>query len=276
MSLITDIHTHVLPGVDDGPQTLLEAEQLLDELKATGTHRVFCTSHYLSPHFETTLPQLRQAYTSLIVHEQARSLSNVNEEGETRLALSFGAEVRVHAALITDIRDGQIGTLGDTQYILLEFNSTEISPSALELVHELRVRRYTPIMAHPERNIAVRKNPAIMEELSACGLLFQVTASCFTEDTGQMALKPISEFAWRLLEQGQIHMIASDTHHTIHRRPGLLDAYDRISLKYGQAVVDGLLENANAVWENEECQEIHVPVVKRKSRFTWKSEHNDL
>jgi protein-tyrosine phosphatase len=255
MALITDIHTHVLPGIDDGPDDLEAAQNLLAAFHASGTDRVFCTSHLLSPHFDSNLDGLRAAYHRLT-------------EGLTRHdgpELALGAELRMTASLADLLRMGEVPALGDSHYVLCEFRSDHVSTRALELVHELVVRGYQPIMAHPERNLELQKHPERLDELAACGLLFQVTAQCF--EAGPHDGHPGQRLAWRMLEEGRVAVIASDAHDPAVRPPGLLPAYEAISAHAGDAVAEVLMMNANAIWADEPVREL-VPA--RPKRSLWR------
>jgi protein-tyrosine phosphatase len=249
-TMITDIHAHILPGLDDGPETVEGAAKLLAAFEEAGTHRVFCTSHFCSPHFEVTFDALSDAYSRLC-----------GELKDTNVEIAPGAEVRLSSRLVEEIRNNRIPTLGDTRYVLVEFRSDHISQRALDLVHELLVRDYQPIMAHPERNLEVQKNPQILEDLLERGILLQLTAQSLVPQKRDAHMA--EKLAWRILENGQAAVIASDAHDTTTRPPGLLEAYDNIAARLGQAAVDQLIDNANAIWNNEPCRELQVQAPKR-------------
>ncbi|OFW82251.1 MAG: hypothetical protein A2201_05490 [Alicyclobacillus sp. RIFOXYA1_FULL_53_8] len=253
-TIITDIHTHILPGLDDGPKNAEEASALLTYLKTSGVERAFCTTHYLSPHFHVSQSDLASGYAnlSLIYHTLPSP------------ALSAAAEVRLSPQLETDLRDGNVPTLGSTKYVLVEFPGDDVSTDNLRLVYELQVRGYIPIMAHPERNLGVQRNPSLIDELCDLGLTLQATADCFLKANTEMLTR--DKIAWRFLEQGRISLIASDAHNITSRPPTLVQAYERIGTRLGQSTVDQLIENANAVWEGNPVEAVHVELVKRGLR----------
>lgn len=275
---ITDIHTHVLPGVDDGPTSLDDARRLLDAHKQAGTHRIFCTSHLGSPHFNNTELELSEAFhtlsTSLGALNEVGSGSFTNDEADrletaasTELTavnspeLSRGAEVRVTPTLTDLILQNEVPTLGQTSYVLLEYPNSELNERMLDVVHELRVRGFRPIMAHPERNIVIQKDPDFIDTVLETGMLLQLTASCFEKvPTGRSHMA--DKLAWTILEKGAAAVIASDAHDPAYRPPGLLKAYETIAERLGAEVADALIANANAVWEDQPISS--VPVQKRK------------
>jgi protein-tyrosine phosphatase len=248
--MITDIHAHVLPGIDDGPASIDESKNLLDKFHACNTDRVFCTSHYLSPHFEVSLEALDDAFKALSVHSQGNGP-----------VLAKGAEVRITSGLIHVIQEDNIPTLGNTRFVLVEFRSDVIAERSLELIHELMVRDYQPIMAHPERNLSIQKDPKLLDDLQQAGLLFQLTAWCFDKPARLMHVP--DKLAWKILEDGYAAVIASDAHNTETRPPGLLQAYDNIALRLGQSAVDTLISNANAIWDDMPCSAVEVVKPKK-------------
>jgi protein-tyrosine phosphatase len=247
-SFITDIHAHILPGIDDGPDTMEDAEELMASFSRLGTDRVFCTSHFCSPHFDVTRERLDEAYSLVASH------------GSLPIEIAPGAEVRLSSALKEVILADRIPTLGNTRYVLVEFRSDRISTKALDLMHELVIRELVPIVAHPERNIAVQKSPGLVDELIERGAIMQLTAHCFH---GRGPSRMAEKMAWHILEKGQAAVIASDAHDCSLRPPGLLDAYGAIADKYGHQVVDQLIQNANAIWENQPVSEIAISQPKR-------------
>jgi protein-tyrosine phosphatase len=243
--IITDIHAHVLPGVDDGPEDLTATQALLATFHSTGVHRVFCTSHYHSPYFDVKQSDLEQGFSAVT---QARSSHS--------LELALGAENRISAEFIADIQAGTVHTLGSTNYVLVEFETPKITSQALDIVYELIVRGYRPIMAHPERNLALQRKPALADTLLDAGLLLQATAVCFQQ--AERHAHQSAKLAWSLLRQGKISVIASDAHNTTSRPPDLMTAYDNISLQLGSSVAEELMSNANAIWNNEMCEQVKI------------------
>jgi protein-tyrosine phosphatase len=255
--IITDIHTHVLPDIDDGPAYLEQSHELLQAHMEAGTQRIFCTSHYLSPHFEVTRTMLNRAYADVSV-----SVSR-NRQG---FAIAKGAEVRITPDLSDDLLAGTIPTLGLTRYVLIEFPNNQISPEHLALVHDLMLRDLKPIMAHPERNIAIQKNPKLVSELIDLGLLLQLTARCFANVDYDMHVG--DRLAWDILESGHATVIASDAHNVMTRPPGLMNGYAAIEERFGSEVVRRLMSNANAIWNDEPVAKVPA---RRASRQLQKS-----
>lgn len=207
-----DIHVHALPGLDDGPRTFEEADRLLRMLRTVGVDTVVCTPHYGHPMFDVSKDQIEAAF------EQLTDARPGGSEEDAWPTLWKGAEVRVTKRLVDDIRSRKVPTLGNTNYVLVEFPSQAIDHGMLEMMHELLVRDYQPIVAHPERNIAVQKNMSIIKELVDAGLLMQVTAACFADDLANSHSPTIRVANW-MAENGYVHFVASDAHNVTSRPP---------------------------------------------------------
>ncbi|MCL6632444.1 MAG: hypothetical protein K6T63_07390 [Alicyclobacillus herbarius] len=290
----TDIHAHVLPGLDDGPPDMAASLRLLQAFANRQVSRVFCTSHYLSPHFQVDLAQLAAAYQAL---QEARATTPVaprddlanREAAPTEMVMSDqiaqgqatgltaqpgypelapGAEVRLANGIVDAIREGRVPTLGNTRYVLVEFPSTNIPDEALNWVYELTVRGYQPIMAHPERNLAVQKRPDIIHTLLDAGLLLQLTAACLT--TPPERRHKADELAWDILRAGHAAVIASDAHDPHVRAPLLADAYAAVRGELGDVVCEALIANADAIWQGEACQPVPpTPPKRRRFSLPW-------
>ncbi|MDQ0191416.1 hypothetical protein JI721_04730 [Alicyclobacillus cycloheptanicus] len=206
-----DIHAHVLPGLDDGPDTLAEADVLLRAFRDCGVETVICTPHYLHPMFDVTKEQIDAAFAELTAARPSGA------EADAWPRLLKGAEVRVTRRLVDDLRSRTVPTLGDTNYVLVEFPSQVIDDAMFEMMHELLVRDYQPIMAHPERNVAIQKDTSLIKDFIDAGVLMQVTASCF--DAPRNAASAAVRVAEWMQAQGYVHFVASDAHNLTSRPP---------------------------------------------------------
>ncbi len=252
-SRIVDIHTHVLPNIDDGPKNVQETETLLELCRQNGIDGVICTPHYRHPYFAVNRKDLNEAFARIT-------------QFRTELNLVLGAEVRLETSLKEDIRQKSVPTLGNTNFVLVEFPSHDVSVTAIDLVHELLVMELHPIIAHPERNVAFQKKPEWLTSFFNSQLYVQITASCFYSIPKRPATE--TKFAWRMLQEGWVTVIASDTHNTTTRPPKLIEAYDNIAHCFSHTVVDRLIENANAIWNGMECTRI-VPPRPRNRFIHW-------
>ncbi|QQE78634.1 tyrosine-protein phosphatase [Alicyclobacillus sp. SO9] len=250
---LTEIHAHVLFDIDDGPSSLEQSLNLLSVMKAQGVQRVFCTSHYKSPHFSVEKKTIEQRFEALS--------ETIDELPGSYPILKPAAEVRLSPELIDDIRSDDVPTLGETPYVLIEFPGTNIPEESLNMVHELKVRGYKPIMAHPERNLEIQHDPQLVDTLVSMDISLQLTAGCLTKKQGK--LHPADALAWEILKRGRAAVIASDSHDTKSRPPTLAAAYENIASELGSETANMLKMNANSIWQGQPVECIPAIVPKR-------------
>ncbi len=203
-----DIHTHVLPGIDDGADGVQTSAAMLERAKSEGVRCLVFTPHYygrLSP--EQFLEKRKQAF------EEIRE--KIPDGLETRL----GAEIHFTGVNVPDFDDLCSLGIEGTSYVLLEFPFTSQWTSALldTLADFISDTGYTPIIAHVERYAEVLQNPSIVSELVEMGCLIQVNAESFC---GKYSKK----FTFALLKHGLVHCIGTDAH-DLEKRPA---AYQKV------------------------------------------------
>lgn len=230
---LCDLHTHVLPGVDDGAPTMEYALQMLRNACASDVQLLAVTPHY-DPIQATELTE------SFVRLQQAAS--------DIPIQLVLGAEVYISQAL----RDGQLPqalpTLNGSRYLLTEF-SPELDASAFQpLLRQLLDRGYVPLVAHPERYTAVCRMPQITEQWLDMGCHLQLTGGSITGEFG----KTVQRAAQILLQQDLVACVASDAHGTVRRSNFLLDVHDCLSVYYSKAYADCLMyENPMRICRDE-------------------------
>jgi protein-tyrosine phosphatase len=122
-----------------------------------------------------------------------------------------------------------IPTLNNSRYILIEFPMTFIPRCAKEVLFNIRLLGYIPIIAHPERNLKIMENPDIIEDLIELGCYFQINAGSIT---GQFKRKS-KNVAWYLLRKSFVTVIASDSHSDKFRKPDMRKAFFIVMKKFG-------------------------------------------
>lgn len=223
-----DLHCHVLPGVDDGPATLAEAVAMCRQAAADGCTAMVATSHQRHPSFpEVSRARLEQAWRDLVA------------ELDGAVEVRLGAEVRVDAELLgeLDAPDGEVLPLAGGRYLLLELPRMEKAPAPEELVHELVVAGWRPVLAHPEVLPWLAADLDRLSALVASGALLQVTAAALLGDFGRHP----RDSAWAMVDAGLVHFVASDAHSTTWRPPGLSAVRAVLERRAGAEVARRLL-----------------------------------
>lgn len=248
-----DIHTHILPGIDDGAGSLEESLALAEQAARSGIRTVLATPHHYARGFYSSSEQIRS--------ETAR-LNDELEKRNIQLKVLTGQEVRVYDSLLEDLEAGQLSTLASSPYLLVEFPSSNVPKHVEELFHELRLLDVTPIIAHPERNRELAGNTAKLAQLVEAGALAQLTSSSICGTMG----RKLQKLSLDLCKNGFVHFIASDAHHAVKRPFDLKEGYEAVEKHLGQAFVDYYQLNAERLIRSQAVSR-EIPAAKRRFIF---------
>ncbi len=205
-----DLHFHLLPGIDDGPATIEAALALASMAVADGVDTVVATPHLRADHPRVKAGELAARVAA--VQEQLWS-------HRIGLRVITGAEVDLLWAREASGQDLELASLGQAGHdILLETPYGTLSSLFEGMVAEIAAKGYRITLAHPERNASFQRRPERLELLIDSGVLMQLSAGSLL---GRKS-NPERRLAWRLLEGGRAHVLASDAHTTEPwRRPNL-------------------------------------------------------
>jgi protein-tyrosine phosphatase len=210
---VIDLHSHILPGIDDGARTLEDSLAIARTCARGGVTMVAATPHVRDDYpttahaMEERVDQLRQA---LALHEIA-----VEVRGGGEIAIEW-------IDRLPDAELRRFGLAGNPSYLLIEFPYLGWPLALPDHVFDLLSRAITPVIAHPERNVEVQLSPERLEPLVRAGALVQVTAASLDGRLGRQARKA----GLRLVEDGLAHLLASDAHSPEVRGSGLAAAAD--------------------------------------------------
>lgn len=203
-----DLHCHLLPGVDDGAPDLPTALRMARMASADGITVTACTPHIFPGLYENTGPAIRRSVARL----QAQLT-----DADIPLRLTHGADTHLAPNLAAGLRQGRIPSLHDSRYFLLEPPHHSAPPRLTETVFALLAAEYVPVITHPERLDWIEDRYATFVELAHQGAWLQVTAGSLTGRFGTTA----RYWGERLLDEGWVHILATDAHGA-DRRPPLL------------------------------------------------------
>src|SRR5258708_5105600 len=159
-----DIHLHILPGVDDGPETIQESLALAQALVQDGIHLAVAT-----PHYNDEFPQRSAAE----IQERVNDLQHALDSHRIPLHLFAGHEALIKPGLVEDIQTGRLATLNRSRYLLLELWNNSLIPETERVIFELRAFGIVPIIAHPERCRPIQRDPHRLTALLRQGVLAQ-------------------------------------------------------------------------------------------------------
>ncbi len=234
-----DLHSHILPAVDDGAEDLDVAVAMCRLAAEDG-----CTAIVATPH-------LRHELWSNENREHLEGLwRQVRDLASGFIDVFLGGEIAVNSESYGEmyrLPEGDLLPLAGSRYLLLEFHPRGIGPDPEELIHELLVEGWCPVLAHPERIPWLASDPGYLGALLDQGALAQITAMSVTGEAGRFAFDAAS----RMLAADMVHFIASDAHGTSRRPPGLSRAYRHLAETIGESIARRLLvTNPRAVVEN--------------------------
>jgi protein-tyrosine phosphatase len=253
-----DLHSHILPGIDDGAKTLDVSLAMARLAVADGIHTMACTPHIYPGMYMNDGPGILGAIASLQAALDAHAIP---------LKLVAGADVHLVPGLLEGLRSGQVPTLHGSRYFLLEPSHTTPPPRFEDSVFNLIASGYTPIITHPERLTWVEDHYDVFLRLIEQGAWIQITAAALTGTFGPRA----KHWGLRFLSEGHTHIIASDAHSAGRRVPRMSEARDIAKNLLGEAEAQLLvLGRPQAVLDNRPPLEFALPESAR-AKPSWKT-----
>jgi protein-tyrosine phosphatase len=253
---MVDVHCHILPGLDDGPQAIEESLAMAESAITDGITHVVATPH-CNTEFVFDYPRVLQ------LRDQLQS-----EIGD-RLTLATGCDFHLNPENLEALHsDAPRFCINQRGYLLVEFNEISIPPAMDNTLHNLQLKGLRPVITHPERNAILRRQPERLAKWARLGCFVQVTAGSLTGGFGPRAQE--DSLCW--IARGIVHLVASDAHNTRRRPLRLQPAYDVVREQFGEEKARALfIENPLAAFEGRDLP--HVPEIpdqqnaSRKKRF---------
>jgi protein-tyrosine phosphatase len=247
---LIDIHSHILPGLDDGAESLEDAVAMVRIAAAAGTTDIVATPHANSKYpfdpqtVKARVAELREACGGIIrIHRGCDfhlSFQNVED------ALENPAKY----------------TINSGSYLLVEFADLQIPPNAAAVLNQLTVAGMTPIITHPERNPILQTRLDELESWAGQDCLMQVTAMSFLGRFGDAARKS----AEKMMQRGLVHIVASDAHDVRYRTPALDEAYAHIARQFGADQAESVFRTNPAAVIADEPIDGPMPSAASRSR----------
>lgn len=249
-----DLHSHLLPGLDDGPLTWEESLEMARAALNQGIRAVVATPHHGDGVHDNPAE---------LVLETVDRMNRFYAQSRVPLTVLPGQEIRVYPGLLDDLEKGKLLPLGNSRYLLLELPDEWDKHSLLELFHELRLLNYKPVLAHPERYAPFIRNPSLLAEYVEAGALGQVTAHSLLGRYGSA----IRRTALHMCRDGTIHLLSSDAHRPRTRGYEMDRAYRTLEREAGREYAEALAENSRRVLRGEDAGGARAPRRLRKAWF---------
>jgi len=248
-----DIHTHLLPATDDGSPDMEISLLQLELMAKAGITEVVLTPHFMRYQYHNTRTSLLPVFNEL--KEKVR-------QKKIDIQLHLGAEVYLDNDIQNDIINEKL-MIEQTNYVLVETGMNEFPPHFYDSLYQIVRNGYTPVLAHPERYVPIMDNPKLAEDLLYRNVLLQLNLGSFSGGYGRKAEKT----AWKLLDNGFAHFLASDNHAKRDDFP-YLNILKEIENKYDLYLVELLTKiNPKKLLNNEKIEYFYVEKVEVKSSF---------
>ena len=222
---MVDIHCHILPGIDDGSESWATTAAMCRMAAADGIRHIVAT-----PHCDDRFDYDREHFTDM--------LATLSEVANGKLTFSIGCDFHMSPDNIQEaMADPRRFAIGETQYMMVEFDHNGIPPNAGGQLLALVSRGMVPIITHPERNAYLMRKPEAVLRFVNAGCLVQVTANAFTGRWGPKSQKA----AELLLKKNAVHIVATDAHDVTLRPPVLSEVRARIAALAGAELADALV-----------------------------------
>lgn len=228
-----DLHCHLLPGIDDGAPDLETSLELARLAVAEGITHMVCTPHIHPGRYDNTPDSINAA--------KALFIQGLRDAG-IGLQVAAAAEVRFDMEIMLGVASGSIPFLGewqDRKVLLLEFPHGDLPFGADRLTKWLLQRNILPMIAHPERNKTIMRQPSRLKPFIEQGCLLQVTASSVAGHFGG----PAQDVAHALLAEHRVTILASDAHNVKHRPPAMREGMQHAARIIGDTAAEKLVKD---------------------------------
>jgi protein-tyrosine phosphatase len=255
-----DLHSHILPGLDDGPKAPAESIALAKAYQSAGFSAIVATPHWIygtswMPAAETVL-------------QKVDSVNRAIKKAGLSIIIHAGMEIALGYEIVDLIGDGRILSLAGGPYLLLETPFRQFPPGWEQILFSISTKGYKIIMAHPERSEQLINDPGVLKAVLAAGAYLQINGPSLVGGYG----KHIQQAALYLIQNGLAHCLATDSHDTGQRCPDHFAA----AVKYTIEIIGEQNADLLTRW-NPRCvlsgEEMITPVVperlkaKQKRRF---------
>ena len=223
-----DIHSHLLPNIDDGAVDMATAIEMAELAYSDGIRGIICTPHVKVGVYDNT---------SAIIKDAVRTLRDELQNREIGIELFVGADVHIAPDLKSRFEAGQVPTLAKSRYFLLEPSHHVLTPRMGEFAAGLIGAGFVPIVTHPERLSWISNHYSEFVHLNEAGCLVQITAGSITGNFGKYP----QYYAEKMLDEGRVDIVATDAHDPVHRPPILSKARDVIAKRLGSVLADDMV-----------------------------------
>lgn len=251
-----DLHNHILSEIDDGSRSMEETIEMARIAVEEGISKIIATPHHRKPEYLVDKDHIL---------EKIKNTNQVLKKENIDLKVLPGMEIYMSRDIPEKLANKELLSLNNSSYILIEFPMREELDYIEDVLHEVKIQGYRPIIAHPERYKKVIEDPNYVKRLIEGGCLFQINANSLTGAFGEESKKTVEI----LIKHKMVHLISTDSHSSKRRSPRIRQALECVRAINGDQYVEVLLDNANKVLNDEKIQ-IEKPCLYEKKKGFFK------
>lgn len=252
-----DLHNHILPMIDDGAKNWDDAISMAKEAVQNGIEIIVATPHHQNGVYANK------------AHAVLNIMNELNEKLQAEkipLTVYPGNETHIYVDFVEDLKTNQFFTINNNKkYVYLELPFGDVPRFAEQLVYDIQLAGFIPIIPHPERNEDIRSNPMKLYQLVNAGALTQITSGSLLGNFG----KDIQKFTYDLIDNNLTHMLATDAHTAIGGRGiNLKSAYNALEEFAGVVLTNQFKDNTKRIFYGKDVY-VDMPskIVKKKKFF---------
>lgn len=253
-----DLHSHILPGIDDGAENLNVALEMARMAAASGTTVLACTPHIKPPTYPNHRASIDEAVDFL--------KSQLVQEG-IALELVGGADIHINHDLLDGLKSGHLPTINGSRYFLFEPDHNVMPPGLDRFCATILDAGFVPILTHPERLDWIERHYDKICGFDEMGVVMQLTANSVTGKFG----KQVQKWSLRMLQENRVDIVASDAHDVKYRTTSLASVKEFLVKHFGLPLANRLLqENPMRILEDGPLAEkarVSITVAPQKSAW---------
>ncbi len=256
MDGLIDLHAHILPDLDDGPDTAEEAVVMARKAVESGTVQLVATPHSFDGMFMNTKEEVQEAVRILEEELQREGIP---------LTILPGMEYRVHPDLLSALHRDELQTVNGSRYILIELPYSQIPLYTESVLRSLLAEGLVPVIVHPERTRPFRDNLDLLADLVDWGMLAILSVDALDSRAGHEMHKAVQGMLIRHL----VHGVASDAHNSTRRAPVLAGSWEALTERMGLRECPGWMRELPGRMIRNENIEVPEPIFSKEKRFWW-------
>lgn len=250
-----DLHSHIICNVDDGSKSKNMTFNMLKMAEFNGTKKIIATPHFFRGNFETPFNQVFEIF------EEVKSLV---KENNINIEVYCGQEVYYSDKILEQYINGEIGTINNSKYMLIEFPMRDFNINEiLDSIYELQIKGVVPVVAHPERYYKFIREPRLINKFIKAGFLFQLNTGSICGDFGKDAKKTSEIFVKNKI----YNFIGSDCHRDDKRTSNMSLGIKKIE-NINKIYIDEIMDSSEKLLLNEDVGFLGVMIKEKKGLFS--------